>query len=335
MASSPRLDVRASRLIPLYATDPTPGNDTAQVPWSELAHTVPKRELADLLDAPELRALGASDVATLVALWAFTNREGIAWPGVDAIARRAHVCRRTCVTALERLGRVGLVVRQVPELRARRRRETSTYQLPTPRRPASAPPVASAPNPERSAERTPSCALVGSLDAPPVALSSLSASLIPVIPPGATGAPDAPRPDEPELRWGEAWVQLALPAAPGAAVAPRAPAPTSAPGATAGGHQVQTLPSKETREKEPENAGAGAQATRAQRAAHNRETWAARAREKRTPVPRPVAALTARAPVVPDLAERTAALAELRAWRTAHPILPGLGPTQAVPVAPS
>ena len=61
MADSPSADASTSVLSRLYAIRPSSGNVVA-VPWSEHA-VIPKRQLAELLDVPAARELGASDVA--------------------------------------------------------------------------------------------------------------------------------------------------------------------------------------------------------------------------------------------------------------------------------
>jgi len=323
MATGPRASVAALALTSLYATTPGGGN-VAAVPWSEPAAYVPKRELADVLDSPRFADLGASDTAVFCALWTFSGAEGLAWPGLERIARRAHVCRRTTVTALERLERAGLVARQVPALPARRRRESNTYRLPSP--PARCP--------ETPGSAHPRPALAAAPPRPVRPADGRTSPELPELPAVVHQLPD----DGPELAWlGEAWVAIApavvppttarapRPAAPLPALQVQPPHPAAAPGATPARVQVQPSHPKGIQgEKEPERTRAGAQASRAERAAQNRAAWAAR--EKRAPAPR-AAALTTRAQL-PDLVPDPAgALAALRAWRAqVQPLLPGLGP---------
>ena len=140
--SSPHASAEAHALPVPYAPPASSGNSLAArapVTWPT-GRVPPRAELAAVLETPAGRELGSSAVAVFSALWSWANVEGIAWPGVESIARRAHVCKRTVYSALDALERAGLVVRQVPALRARRRyRQTNTYTL------ASAPAVPQVP----------------------------------------------------------------------------------------------------------------------------------------------------------------------------------------------
>lgn len=326
--SIPYVGAEAPSLPVPYAHRVEPRNTLAApapVTWP-VPRVAPRAELAALQETPAGRDLHASAVAVFSALWTWANIDGIAWPGIASIARRAHVCKRTVYSALDALERAGLVVRQVPALRARRRyRQTNTYTLAS---------VAALPQVPRSESPRPPRRVAPRAPAP------------------SPSSPPCPAP-------------AALPPSPEApAVEPVRAAPVALPVVVAELVQVQRLHPKGPGEIRKENARTGAQAraatapsvepspraaapssheataakrlTRAERSAANRAAWAARTRPSasaaRAPAPRRAPGYQATATRVPDPAP---ALAALREWRKSHqPALPALGREPARESAP-
>lgn len=305
--ASPHADVEASALPKPYSAPAPIGNSLAvpaPVRWPSARYVAPKGELAALLETAAAHGLGASAVAVLAALWSWSNAEGLAWPCVESIARRSGVSRRTAFSALAQLETAGLVVRQVPLLRARRvRRESSTYRLPTPRDAQPALPfplpmvkVTSAPSPRPPRRVAPR---------PPAPMApSVEPAGPPTPQPGAAPAarqvqplhPKGPTQNQNQNARADAQVREAT--APPGDPRPTTPEPMSA-------ELVEPADAKRT--------------TRAERSAANRAAWAARPRP--SPSSRPLTARRAPSPrsfVAPRSVrspDPEPALATLRAWR--------------------
>ena len=306
----PHADVAPPALVQPYSAPAPIGNSLAvpaPVRWPSARYVAPKGELAALLETAAAHGLGASAVAVLAALWSWSNADGLAWPCVESIARRSGVSRRTAFSALAQLETAGLVVRQVPALRARRvRRESNTYRLPTPRDAQPALPfavpmeVTSAPSPRPPRRVAPR---------PPAPMApSVEPAGPPTPQPGAAPAarqvqplhPKGPTQNQNQNARADAQVR-------------EAPAPSGDPRPT-----TPETPSAELVEpvvaKRP---------TRAERSAANRAAWAARARTAPSsrPTPAPRRAPSPRsfvAPHTPRVHDPQPALAALRAWREGH-----------------
>lgn len=315
--ASPHADVEASALSVPYAPPALPSNTlAAPAPATWLPpRAAPRAELAAVLETVALHGLGASAAVVLAALWSWSNADGLAWPCVESIARRASVSRRTAFSALAQLENAGLIVRQVPALRARRvRRESTTYRVPTPRDAQPALPLAELVAVKRSpAPRPPR--RVAPRSTPPVAPSPEPRAGRPAPQPGAAPAEHQVQPPHPKGPEGiqtqnaraDAQVR-ATPAPPGD------PRPTS-PAAPSAELVAESTVSKRM--------------TRAERSAANRAAWAARPRT--TPSSRPLTARRAPSPrsfVAPRSVrspDPEAALATLRAWRDSLQLAPPMG----------
>lgn len=343
--ANPHASVEAPALPVPYASPALPSNTLAAfAPVTRPPRRpAPRAELAAELETAA--ALGGSAAVVLAALWSWANVGGVAWPCAESIARRAGKSRRTVFRALAQLEGAGLVVRQVPPLRARRRhRESNTYQLAPvtlPPRPAESlrPPRRVAP-PRPSSARAPAPSLPAESPRParaPLPAPSLPAELVPA--PALPSSPEAPP---------------ALPPAPAAT------GPAGRP------NQVTPWHPKGPGENQNQNARGGAQAreatappgdrlgspaatpsspeappakrlTRAERAARNRAAWAARPRPApswaRVPPPRRAPAPRAPGYLVPP-PDPAPALAALRAWRESLPTLGGEPEPASAPLAP-
>ena len=357
--SIPHASAEAHALSAKYMGRVEPRNSLAArapVTWPT-GRVPPRAELAAVLETPAGRELGSSAVAVFSALWSWANVEGIAWPGVESIARRAHVCKRTVYSALDALERAGLVVRQVPALRARRRyRQTNTYRLAT---------VAALPQVPRAASRTSSASAPRAVPVPvpvPVHAASGTHSPSPSAPPrqppmrltAVEPVPVEPvaLPVTPSASSSHVVVVAPVPAAAGLSIDPvqvppwrtngpgepdrqnarggaHARAATAPPGDRLGPPAVaqsvpEAPPAKITSaEPSPPEAPPVPRLTRAERSARNRAAWSKRTRPSATAarVAAPRRAMPYRAPVeqVPDTGP---ALAALREWRST---LPGIG----------
>ena len=369
--SIPHGGVEAPSLHKPYSPSTATSNTLAApapVTWPS-GRVPPRAELAAVLETPAGRELGSSAVAVFSALWSWANVEGLAWPGVESIARRAHVCKRTVYSALDALERAGLVVRQVPALRARRRyRQTNTYTLAS---------VAALPQVPRAASRTSSASAPRAVPVPvpvPVHAASGTHSPSPSAPPrqppmrltAVEPVPVEPvaLPVTPSASSSHVVVVAPVPAAAGPKCAPvqvppclangpgepetqngradaHARAATAPPGDRLGSPAAapsspEVTPTKITR-AEPISPEAlpSPRRTRAERAAANRAAWAARTRTPatatRAPTPRRAPSYRARDEQAPDPRD---ALAALREWRESLPARGALEPASA-PQAPA
>lgn len=333
----PYADVRPSALSEPYSPPALPSNTLAApvpVTWPT-GRAAPRAELAAVLETVALHGLGGSAAPVLAALWSWASPDGIAWPCAESIARRAGKSRRTVFRALDALEGAGLVERQVPPLRARRRhRESNTYRLT---------PVAALPRvprvPRAESPRSPRRV------APPRTSS-------------ASALPPSPRPESPPAL-------AALPPLPESPPPlPNAPAP-AATGPVGQPNQVTPWHPKGPPETQNQNARGGAQAreatappgarlgspaaapsappaprlTRAERSARNRAAWAARPRSSpassaaRVPPPRRAPAPRAAGYQAPP-PDPALALAALRAWRSTLPALGREPEPASAPLAP-
>lgn len=111
------------------------------------------------------RGVDATPRAIFAALWSFTDSRGRAWPSQETLARVTGRCVRTVRASVIALERAGAIVRDVPDLRERRRRRRTTAYLLRPLAPAPSPtgspppsssPPRTAPSPERPREALPS-----------------------------------------------------------------------------------------------------------------------------------------------------------------------------------
>ena len=304
----PHADVAPPALVQPYSAPAPIGNSLAvpaPVRWPSARYVAPKGELAALLETAAAHGLGASAVAVLAALWSWSNADGLAWPCVESIARRSGVSRRTAFAALAQLETAGLVVRQVPLLRARRvRRESNTYRLPTPR---DAQPALPFPSPMGKVTSTPS-------SRPPRRVAPRPPS--PMAPSVEPAGPPTPQPGAAPA---ERQVQR---------LHPKGPTQNQNQNARADA-QVRETPG-DSRPTTPETPSAelvepvvAKRPTRAERSAANRAAWAARARPAPSsrPIPAPRRAPSPRsfvAPHPPRVHDPQPALAALRAWREGH-----------------
>ena len=318
--ANPRADVRPSALPVPYAPPASSGNSLAApapVTWLS-PRPAPRAELAAAMETVALHGLGGSAAAVLVALWSWSSVDGLAWPCAESIARRSSRSRRTVFRALAALEEAGLVARQRPSLRARRRfRESNTYRLApvaalpqVPRAESPCPPRRVPPSPSASSSRSPAMRLtaVEPMRVEPVALPPSPSPAAPhqVTPWRSKG----PTPNQKENTRTGAQAR-ATPAPPVDRLGPPAVA-QSVP---------EVTPTKIT-SAEPSSPEAlpSPRRTRAERAAANRAAWAARTRPASTAarVPAPRRAPPYRAPVerVPDTGP---ALAALREWQATLP----------------
>ena len=90
----------------------------------------PKGELREVLKALAAKKVHASARSILSVLWTYTDAQGGCWPSQETLARQSGYSVRTVRTALQRLERAGMLLREVPVLRDRRaRRQTTVYRI--------------------------------------------------------------------------------------------------------------------------------------------------------------------------------------------------------------
>lgn len=112
----------------------------------------PKGELREVLKALAARQVHASARHILSVLWTYTDMKGGCWPSQETLARQSGYSVRTVRTALQRLERAGVLLREVPKLCDRRaRRQTTVYRITLRPEAPAAPPEASAQAPAESA----------------------------------------------------------------------------------------------------------------------------------------------------------------------------------------